>query len=538
MTRVLLVEDNRGDARLLGEHLREAFGSGFEITHAETLADAIQKLGNHDVVLLDLSLPDAIGLETVTRMIAAARTIPIIVLTGNRDDRTAVDAVGAGAQDYVLKDECSGPLLTKTIRYAIERKKAELLEIERAKTSESLSRARFIADVTGAASASLDLTDSLRAVARMLVPTLGDLCTIDLPRDGGKRLERIAWEGSDPRYLAVLQELADRDPLGPAHPQSVVLQAVAERRTVIVTADELAERARDARHRELLVRLDLRAVMVTPLFARDRVVAAISYGAGASRRPYGADEQVLAEEVASRVALAIDNVRLFADAQRAIRARDELIAIVSHDLRNPLGVLDLALELLARDPARLPDAISRMQRATDRMQSLIAELLDISRIDAGTLTVAPAPVELASVLADAIEQHRVLATEKGLRLVGDFQTPLGTVHVDRDRLQQVLANLIGNALKVTPRDGTITVDANLGGERATIAVRDTGPGIAPEHVEHIFDRFWQAPDRRRDGLGLGLAIVKGIVDAHHGTIAVDSQLGRGTSFKITLPVRA
>nr|MBA3504123.1 response regulator [Deltaproteobacteria bacterium] len=440
MIRVLLVEDNHADARLLEEHLRD-MRDAFSITRVETLQAGIAAVAEHDVVLLDLSLPDAHGLETLTRMLAAVRGVPIIVLTGMQDDKVATDAVAAGAQDYLLKGELTTQLVVKTLRYAIERKKLQGMEVERVKTTEALARARFVADVMAASTSSLDLGESMRAVARVMLPALGDFCVIDLPRSRGE-LQRVTIQAADPALHDAINEVATAHLLGPRHVQSPVQRALEERKTVVIPALNIEDLHPDARSRELVRRLQLRSLLVTPLVARDRVVAVISLVFGPSGRTYGNDEKLLAEEIAGHLALAIDNARLLADSQRALRGRDELLAIVSHDLRNPLSVIDLALGLMARDSSHLATALPRAQRAADRMNMLIADLLEVSRIDAGTLKVEPAPTDLLLLLTDVIEQHRVLCTSKSIKLVGELAPELGTVDVDNARLVQALGNLL------------------------------------------------------------------------------------------------
>ncbi|HSN27964.1 MAG TPA: HAMP domain-containing sensor histidine kinase, partial [Kofleriaceae bacterium] len=174
------------------------------------------------------------------------------------------------------------------------------------------------------------------------------------------------------------------------------------------------------------------------------------------------------------------------------------------------------------------------KRGADRMLRLIEDLLDVARIDSGTLRIEPSRTDVVAMLEDQLEQHRVLAADRRITLVRDFERGLGHAHADRHRIGQALANLVGNALKFTQPGGTIRIGADVSGDRVAIWVSDTGPGIPSEHLGHIFDRFWQ-PEQRRDGVGLGLAIVKGIIDAHGGAIDVESTVGVGTTFRFTLP---
>ncbi|HEU0036816.1 MAG TPA: hybrid sensor histidine kinase/response regulator [Kofleriaceae bacterium] len=534
MTRILLVEDNRGDARLFEELVSEVPGRPFGVTSVGTLADAIAAVPGHDIVFLDLSLPDAHGTDTVTAMIAAARAIPIIVLTGTDDDRTALDAMKAGAQDYLTKAEITPSLISRTVRYAVERRRAQEALHQIASLDRAVVRARFMSSVTAAINSSLEIEAVLPDVARLLVPTLGDVCVIDLNRDG--RIQRMAHATSDPATEEAVRVAYDYPP-GPRNPRSPVLRAIETRTTIVLADFEPAMFAADPQARDGLERLGARSMMVTPLVARDRVVGAITYVMARSGRRYDGDElRLLAEEVGQRIALGIDNATLYSTAQRAIRGRDELLAVVSHDLRNPLGVVALALAMIERDPSSLAGTLARAKRGVDRMQRLIDDLLDIARIDAGTLVVDPRPVDVRVLVDEAYEAHRALAQDKGIALVrGEL---IGcAVLADRHRIGQALGNLIGNALKFTPAGGTIRIAAAERAGTAVISVADSGIGIPREHLDKIFERFYQ-PERRRDGVGLGLAIVKGIVDAHGGSIEVESAPDHGTTFRIALPTAA
>lgn len=473
--KVLLVEDNHADARLFAELVSEVSGKPFKLTRAETFAAAAPHIRGHDVVFLDLSLPDAFGVETVTRMVQLAGGIPIVVLTGNDDDRVAVEAMKAGAQDYLFKAEISPSLIARSARYAVERKAAEQQAKRALKADAAAQRARLLSSLTSAITASFDLDATLPEVAKLLVPMLGDYCAIDLAREGGK-LDRVATAGQ-PHAL----------------------------------------------NEELCLQLD----------ARGRTVGALLLGMCTSGRSFDRELQQLADEVAERIALGVDNASLYGAAQRAIQGRDELLAVVSHDLRNPLNIVALALQAVASNPEMAASALPRAMRGVDRMQRLIEDLLDVARIESGTLAVELRPLDIAALADDIFEQQRTIAAEKNILLVRDFERiPLGA-RADRHRLTQAIANLVSNAFKFTPAGGTIHVGAGLVGEHVAIWISDTGPGIPAEHLSHIFDRFWQ-PQRRRDGVGLGLAIVKGIVDAHGGTIEVDSVLDKGTTFRILL----
>ncbi len=222
----------------------------------------------------------------------------------------------------------------------------------------------------------------------------------------------------------------------------------------------------------------------------------------------------------------------------AVRARDEVLAVVSHDLRNPVGTIAAAGELLAEAP--LPseqrgEHLHIIRRAAERINRLIQDLLDVAQVEAGRLSVWKQPVATSEMLAEAIASARAGADEEGVRLRGEIDPALGRVEADRDRILQVMWNLIGNALKFTPEGGTVTVSAGVTDGGVRVAVTDTGPGIEPEMREHLFDRFWSGHRSSGDGAGLGLAIVAGILATHGAQVHVETELGEGSTFSFVLP---
>lgn len=368
---ILLVEDNPGDARLIQLMLAAADGPRFDVVRADRLATAVETLcgGAVDVVLLDLSLPDAHGLETVSRTLECAPDAAIVVLTGLNDETVAIRAMKAGAQDYLVKGQFEEAVLVRAIRYAMER----------------------------------------------------------------KRLDR-------------------------------------DRRRLLLAAEE----------------------------AR-------------------------------------------AQAESAVRGRDEVLRIVSHDLGNSLSAVGIHATLLERARAGEPpeDDVRRRAQAirllVKQMHELRQDLLDAASIEAGRLSMTPGRESVPTVLDEISDTLQQLAVEKQIELVSEVPGRLPEVRADRQRLQQVLMNLLGNAVKFTPPGGRVRLGAREEGGFVRFTVEDTGPGIAAEQIEHIFDRFWKGGRGDRKGAGLGLAIADGIVKAHGGAIWVESRLGEGSAFHFTIP---
>ncbi len=225
--------------------------------------------------------------------------------------------------------------------------------------------------------------------------------------------------------------------------------------------------------------------------------------------------------------------------RKALRARDEVVSVVSHDLRNPVGTIYIAADLLLSVPLpeeKRSEHLTVIKRQAKQMEILIKDLLDVSRIEAGTLPVRPERDDVGLLISDVVEQIGPLSIRRSLNVERRVEGGLPPVRADRTRVRQVLWNLLGNAAKFTPDGGDVTVGARRQGDMVRVFVRDSGPGISPEHQPHVFDRFWQVRRSDREGVGLGLAIVKGIIDAHGGQVGVESTPGAGSTFWFTLPV--
>jgi signal transduction histidine kinase len=299
----------------------------------------------------------------------------------------------------------------------------------------------------------------------------------------------------------------------------------------------------DARGAAAATELGARAFLCVPLNARGRILGALSFASTADPERYGQATVELAVEVARRTALAVDNSLLYARAQQAVRMRDELLATVSHELKNPLSAIFLNSRLLLRT---LPDSGQTIWRrqaeiigdATDRMRRLIADLLDQARIESGNLTLEHRPVTATRLLADAVSTMELQFAERRLRIEQRVDPALGSrlIQCDPDRILQVLTNLLANSVKFTSEGGRLQLTAQLRGPDVELSLQDDGIGIDPQHLPRIFDRYWQPRSNSRLGTGLGLAIAKGIVEAHGGKLGAESWPGKGSRFYFTLPL--
>lgn len=403
---------------------------------------------------------------------------------------------------------------------------------------------RFLAEVAGVLAESLDYETTLRSVAELVVRFLADWCVIDIVEEEGNVL-RLATAHADPGKR-VLAERLHRFPLNRDVPHLVwrVLKTGEPELIPEVPDALLVQVSQGEEHLRILRELGLRSLMVVPLRARGRLFGTVACMSSSAARRYGPADLELALEMARRAAMAVDNAGLYRKAQAAIRARNEVLSVVSHDLGNSLQAVFMAANSLAAALPSVQESVSgraryyleAIERSAELMQRLIHDLLEVRRMEEGRLSIRRHPQSLAPLLAETCKVLDPLARMKSLRLECDVQgDDLPPVNVDRERILQVLSNVVGNAVKHTPQGGSVTIHAEALSDEVLVSVTDTGAGIPAEHLPHVFERFWRAEDSERRGAGLGLAIAKGIVEAHGGRIGVESAVGKGSTFYFTLP---
>lgn len=383
----------------------------------------------------------------------------------------------------------------------------------------------------GTLATSLDREQTLRQLVELVVPEQADFCMVDLLQDGA--LVRVAVAHRDPAQAALLPPVRRR--MGPRAQAGTeaVLRTMKPELIPVVTEAWLVAATRDPSHLEAARRIGTTSWLSVPMLARGKAVGVLTLGMVDARRSFGAEDVPLAEGLADRAAQAIENARLYTEAIEARALRDEMLGIVSHDLRNPLHSIDLCASVLqaAGDNREL----SIIRRAVQRADRLISDLLTTAAIDAGRLPLAPRDEPVAELVAEVLEMHVALARERSIALTSSVEDGVASAFLDRHAIVQLLSNLLGNALKFTPEAGRVSLRVRVAEGRLELVVADTGPGIPAEQMEHLFERFWQGTNARRAGAGLGLAIVKGIAEAHGGTVTVESRLGEGTTFLVSLP---
>lgn len=421
-------------------------------------------------------------------------------------------------------------------RYAVE------IDLERQARREHEARERlaFLAEASALLGSSLDFEQTFVNVGRLATARFCDLCVIDLVSEKTGAVRRTHAFHADPLRQRLAERLCAYPPCVDdlARPTGALLSGwPALRRRIDV--DWLKSAAQDDVHFDLLWnQIGARSLVAVPLVARQRRIGVLLFLRSGARSPFEESDGLLAEDLVYRASLAIDNALLYRDAQTAVRVRDDLVAVISHDLRNPLSVIQMQVRMIQRVSApsetKLQQAIGRIERGSRRMAVLLEDLVDMTKLQEGRFVVEARPETVGHVVGDAIELLEPLAERKSIQLTLDLSNPEQIIHADADRIHRVLANLVGNAIKFTPVGGEVHLAAEPRNGHVRFSVIDTGEGLSAEHQLRVFDRAWQA-SQRPEGSGLGLYIAKGIVEAHGGHIWVESEPGKGARFYFTLP---
>jgi PAS domain S-box-containing protein len=415
----------------------------------------------------------------------------------------------------------------------------------------------LLANLEQALAASLDLDPTLDALISAVLPHLADVAIVDLLDDDAGVIRRVRFHGPEIDGPApILAQGEDGEEAGGtfdgvAPTTREVMDTLEPILLPVLTTDAMAG---IAVHPERMARLEPRSAIGVPLIARGRcfgVIYLVRCGPAEPRPgrpflhlPFDPEDLALAKEIGLRAGMGIDNAKLYRDARRAVDARDEVLGIVSHDLGNPLQAIFIGLEALGRSrpgrtegrPGQDEYYFTAIRRSAEVMAHLIQDLLEVRRIEAGHLELRPVHQDPVAQVTAALEVLLPLAQVKGIVIRNEIAAgSLPALSMDGARIQQVLSNLIGNAIKHTPEGGTISLRCDTLDRELHFHVEDTGEGIAPKDLERVFDRFWRADRGRVRGIGLGLAIARTLVRAHGGRIWAVSEEGSGSTFSFSLP---
>jgi signal transduction histidine kinase/CheY-like chemotaxis protein len=447
-------------------------------------------------------------------------------------------AIGAVAFDFIVErrflahERAFFQMLTWYAAQAVERARLYGVEQQARSAAEARQqRTAFLAE-SDALLATLDYQSTLAAIASTAVPRIADWCIVEIEEERRHGRPPIALH-ADPAKTAGVAAMTDQ-----FHALRIP-EILRGGRALLYKRDDSKGTAPELD--VLYAHCGTLSSMLVPITARGVMLGAILLGSANPQRIYDQLDLAMAEELGRKVGLAIENARLYRDAREADRLKDEFLAMLSHELRNPLVPIVAAVELIGlEDNDRFVEERGLIQRNAKHLVRLIEDLLDVSRITRGKISLTKEHSEMSELLRDAIDMALPLIEERNHRLRLACPRRGLPVLADRVRIAQTIANLLTNAAKYTDPGGTITVTAQAEGANVLVHVEDTGIGIAADVSPHIFDMFVQAPDlqpSRRGGLGIGLTVVKRLIELHGGWVSVRSGgLGRGSEFVIALPI--
>ena len=405
-------------------------------------------------------------------------------------------------------------------------------------------QAAFLSRLTATFATSVEPRQILASLAEMSVPYFADWCAVDMTQDTGQT-ERIALRHVDPAKEPLVAELRQRheNPRTPMSPTQVIRAGEA---SVVLDVDDstlINAAGGDPEALRILRSLGMVSYLCLPLRVQGRTIGAVTMARSESGRRFDEEDVRIAEDAASRAALAVDNARAYEELQAANQLKDEFLATLSHELRTPLNAIlgysrMLRSGILKED--RREQALETLERNASSLTQMVEDVLDVSRIAAGKIRLHIQQVDLATVLRDALATITPAADAKGVRLESILEPNSGPVSGDPDRLQQVFWNLLSNAVKFTPRAGRVQLRLQRVNSHVEVTISDTGIGISEDFLPHLFERFRQGDStttRIHGGLGLGLAIARRIVELHGGRIqAFSPGEGKGSTFRIGLPL--
>jgi signal transduction histidine kinase/DNA-binding response OmpR family regulator len=555
----VLIVDDHPDKLLSLEAVLSSLGEN--IITAPSGRDALRKLMENDfaVILLDVNMPDMDGFEAATliRQHPRCAHTPIIFVTAFGDAMHTEKGYSLGAVDYILSPVVPDVLRTKISvfvelfrkteeikRHAEERIALVKEQTARASAEEATRRSSFLAEATAVMTRSLDCDATLRGINQVVIPFLAELSAIVVVDEQLQPSHvEMAWIDTADQLMTASELDLDVFPENIRAAISHVLKSgsFSFLPELSGSADSAQPYWPNAQHPSP----KLRSAVVLPLTARSRTIGALLLGIYQTGRIFGPTQLSLAEELAGRAGIAIDNSKLHESVKEHDRRKDDFLAMLGHELRNPLAPIRNAVEILKlTEPVNAISEQARdmIERQVAHMARLIDDLLDVSRIARGKIQLRKDVCDLALIVRETAQDHRLAMEANNLRLEVIVPDKPFWVLSDSTRISQIVGNLLQNAHKFTDAGGTITVELQrqADGEAAVLIVRDTGIGMDEVTLAGIFVAFSQADrslDRSRGGLGLGLALVKGLVELHGGSVQATSLgPGQGSEFVVQLPL--
>ncbi len=550
--RILLVEDNPHDRTVFHRAFRKSEITT-RITDCKRAEAALSLLAANadqfDLIVSDYGLPGSSGLDLYRQLQDQRIQLPFVLLTGVGNELLAVEALKLGVDDYVPKHAGRAyveQLPTAITRvYQIQQDRMQKAQIK-AELVEREAKEQFLSQATSTALliAMEDYEETTAELARMPIPFFADWSLVDLfnhevwPR-------QVVASHVNPQCNSRLQQLTAL--VSGSHQSGPLVADVLQQRqprliTEIVDPKELFGTVNPAIC-EIVAALNPQSVICAPLAIRDRIIGVLWLIHSDSGRVYIERDVSFAERLGQRMAIAIENARVYASVRKSDRRKDEFLATLAHELRNPLAPVRNALEILqnSKADARLANkAIATMERQVEHLVRLVDDLLDVSRVMRGKIALRKRRVRFTDIVQRALETSHSIIEQRRHELVVNFPDDEVWLEVDEVRIAQVLANLLTNAAKYTNEGGHIWLQCEMASNTLCVRVRDDGIGMEPSEQAHIFDLFRQVEsslESSNGGLGIGLTLVRRLTEMHGGVVLAHSDgLGQGSEFVVRLPV--
>lgn len=401
---------------------------------------------------------------------------------------------------------------------------------------------RYLAEASKILSSSLDYYETLNTTAKLAVPEIADWCAIDiLDESGGVR--QVAVAHVNPKKVRWAKELRKKQPINLNDETGVarILKSGKSEIYPVITEEMLKAIIQKKDQLKLALKLGFKSAMIVPIFSKEKPIGAISFITTETRRYYNQADLLMAEELATRASVAIENAKLYKGSQEAITMRDDFISVASHELKTPVTSVKMFTQVLKKHSEQIGDKkavshLSKMDQQINKLTELIYDLLNVSKIQAGRMTFKEelfnfdnAVKEVVDILQQSEENHKLIIKGKtGKKVRGD-----------QERIGQVINNLISNAIKYSPKADKVYIYLKSNSKNVTVAVKDFGIGMSEEHLERIFERFYRVydtNDKTFPGLGIGLYISSEIVKRHGGKLWVESGVGKGSTFYFSIPI--
>jgi signal transduction histidine kinase/DNA-binding NarL/FixJ family response regulator len=534
--RILLIEDNVGDAGLLRAAFNEVSTDNFSfrVAHVDRLTHALESLAKDpfDLVLLDLSLPDTRGIDTVVRVRDAAPSLPIVIMTGLDDENVAIEAMRQGAQDYLVKGQVDSGMLVRAMRYAIERKRIEA-QLHRLRNRDAVLR-----EINVALTSTLDLKSVLDVLLGKIADMFPNFATT-------LRLKNSETEIWDPVACRNLDEVHWRRVPALGSGTGLTAAVVMAKGPIVIPNVQNDPRTRN---RDFMVHNGLVSFLGVPLISQDEIVGVLGLYAK-TEHEFVPEEVEFIDTLGSQAAIALSNSRLYEQVKKAhdvleqaLEIKSVLVGVMAHELKTPIQVIMGSAGLLAdgicgelnKDQR---ERVKIIENSTDELIQLIESALDMARLEHGKMPLMVTEVRVSALLDELRSEFEQTFTKKGVELDIDVPAPESIMKTDLVKIKEILRNLLENAWKFT-RQGKVEIRFRLKKrDRVEFVVKDSGIGIPNELLPKIFELFYQVDSSHKEyvSAGLGLNIVKRLVGAMSGEIDVSSEVGKGTTFRIVFP---